>query len=309
MPDKNLRGIAVDLEVNQYLDQRVMESMPFRPILLQDYAKMKWPEKAGALKYYELLREAKDNKQKSAAKGEGKDGKGTTGDEKLDELLENHKDFHEWLEGLSDAEKEMFKKQIVSHLKQCKDQCRGNVPKELEDILKMYLTVKPSKIPWASYVRRLAGTVQAPTVKKTRRRENIRFTENKGSVKKKLPHIAWCIDESGSMSDEDITEMNNELYHLYRNGIKIDIIHWSMGISKISEYNGSLEFERVSCGGTEVSPIIEHLNKEGKYSSVFIATDGYIESNPTDCRLPLMWIITTGGTENFTSRHPKVKLN
>ena len=81
------------------------------------------------------------------------------------------------------------------------------------------------------------------------------------------------LDVSGSMNEE-IEGLILLLYH-FRSYIKMPLMVFSNQVAEARFKNGKLEYE--STGGTSISPVFEHLQKN-KIRKCLIVTDGYVEN-------------------------------
>lgn len=155
-PDRKLANIAMDMEINQYIDDKflptkdlshdeyeasiqpikdkiqqgktdgslsqeeihaLIKSLPIRGIFIKDYEDLNLDTKAGTRYYYDKLSKAKQDKE----------DKGTSGDENFDSLcdqmdgdeegLPDHSTWDEF-ENLSEAEQKLINKQVDTLLKQ-----------------------------------------------------------------------------------------------------------------------------------------------------------------------------------------------
>ena len=163
---------------------------------------LKWGE--GTEYYFTELLKAKQKKQQS----EGKNGgKGTSGDKKFDQLLENEENMENWhkgwesiTSGMSETEKEMLKKQIQQALENAVDETeksRGDIPAYLKDLVKKRLERKPAIANWRAIFRQFMGKSQLQEHFRTRKRENTRFPDAPANRYKFKQKIVFCIDESG----------------------------------------------------------------------------------------------------------------
>jgi predicted metal-dependent peptidase len=78
------------------------------------------------------------------------------------------------------------------------------------------------------------------------------------------------------------------------------------------EYKGENVWQRVCQGGTHASSFIEYVNKnkaKKHWTCAITLTDGYIESEPIPSNLPMLWVITSGGSTEFKHKSPKIKMN
>jgi len=238
--DKRRANIAMDCELNQYIPKGLLpgdeythdqyqalvksitdkitqgledksmtpeqaleeyKNIPPRGILFEDYADKGWDAKAGCRYYYDKLKEAQDEKEKN----------GTTGNEALDQLLDNMEqgntpDHGTWedFEGISEAEQKLLDKQLQKLLSDAKEQTikkQGTVPGEIEALIEIE-EILPPKFNWRAYMRRFTGISTRVFTKKQRRKENRKFPDNPGLKVKMRQHMLLAIDNSGSVSDE-----------------------------------------------------------------------------------------------------------
>lgn len=78
------------------------------------------------------------------------------------------------------------------------------------------------------------------------------------------------------------------------------------------EYKGENKWERVCQGGTHASCFTEYVNKnmrKNNWTCAIGLTDGYVENKVTDAKIPMLWVITRDGTEEFENKAKKVKIN
>jgi predicted metal-dependent peptidase len=269
--DKKLANVAMDMEINQYIDP---EYLPDGGIDINNYEDLDLDIKAGCRYYYDKLQQLKDEKDKD----------GTCGNDEMDKLLDNidsgnipdHSTWEEF-EGLSEAEKKLIEKQLQKVLSDAKEQTikkRGNVPGEIEGVIIIEEIVRP-KFDWRSYVRRFSGTSTKVFTKKIRRKENRRYDENPGLKIKMKQHMLLAIDTSGSVSDTELTEFMNEIHHIYKAGVDITIVQCDTSINSIEEYKGKNELNVKGRGGTEFDPVLDYYNaNQKKYTSLVYFTDG-----------------------------------
>jgi len=269
--DKKLANVAMDMEINQYIDP---EYLPDGGIDINNYEDLDLDIKAGCRYYYDKLQQLKDEKDKD----------GTCGNEEMDKLLDNidsgnipdHSTWEEF-EDLSEAEKKLIEKQLQKVLSDAKEQTikkRGNVPGEIEGVIIIEEIVRP-KFDWRSYVRRFSGTSTKVFTKKIRRKENRRYDENPGLKIKMKQHMLLAIDTSGSVSNAELTEFMNEIHHIYKAGVDITIVQCDTSINSIEEYKGKNELNVKGRGGTEFDPVLDYYNaNQKKYTSLVYFTDG-----------------------------------
>lgn len=252
----------------------IMAKLPPRGIMIEDYADLNLDKKAGCRYYYDKLKELKDKKNKE----------GSCGNEAMDQLLDDiddgmvpdHSTWDEF-EGLSEAEKKLIDKQLQKVLGDAKEQTikkRGTVPGEIEGVI-IVEEIVPPKFDWRGFIRRFTGVSTKVFTKKIRRKENRKFPDNPGLKVKMRQHMLLAIDTSGSVSDDELQEFMNEIYHIYKNGVEITIIQCDTVIRSIESYKGKFEMTVQGRGGTEFDPVLEYFNANlKKYTSLVYFTDG-----------------------------------
>jgi predicted metal-dependent peptidase len=269
--DKRLANVAMDMEINQYIDK---DWLPEGGIEIDNYADLNLDRKAGCRYYYDKLKQLQDEKNKN----------GTCGNEPMDELLDNiesgdipdHSTWEEF-EDLSEAEQKLIDRQLQKVLSDAKEQTikkRGTVPGEIEGVI-VIEEIVPAKFDWRGYIRRFTGISTKVFTKKIRRKENRRFSDNPGLKIKMKQHMLLGIDTSGSVSDNELMEFMNEIHHIYKAGVDITIIQCDTKIKSIEQYNGKQEIAVKGRGGTEFDPVLTYYNENlKKYTSLVYFTDG-----------------------------------
>jgi predicted metal-dependent peptidase len=269
--DKKLANVAMDMEINQYIDT---DWLPKGGIMIEDYEDLNLDRKAGCRYYYKKLQELKQEKDKN----------GTCGNEPMDKLLDDiangdvpdHSTWEEF-DDLSEAEKKLIDKQIQKVLSDAKEQTvkkRGRIPGEIEGVITIEEIVAP-KFDWRGYMRRFTGISTKVFTKKIRRKENRKFPESPGLKLKMKQHMLLGIDTSGSVSDSELQEFMSEIHHIYKAGVDVTIIQCDTDIRAIESYKGKFELNVLGRGGTEFDPVLEYYNENQKrYTSLVYFTDG-----------------------------------
>jgi len=261
--DKRLANVAMDMEINQYIDP---DYLPDDGINIDDYADLNLDRKAGTRYYYDALRQAKDDKDKNGTSGDenfdklcdGIDGNQTTitisvngGTDNKDVDLDNHGTWEEF-ENLPEAEQKLLEKQLGKILNDVAEQTqksRGTVPGNISDWLIEIAQLEKPKFNWKAYLRRFTGASTKIFTKKLRRKENKRFSENPGLKIKQKQRMLLAIDTSGSVCDDELKEFMNEIHHIYKMGVDITIIQCDTTIRSIEEYTGDMKIEVHGRGG------------------------------------------------------------
>jgi predicted metal-dependent peptidase len=292
--NKKLANVAMDMEINQYIED---SWLPEGGIRIEDYEDLKLDKKAGCRYYYNQLLRLQDEKDKN----------GTTGNTPMDNLLDNiasgdipdHSTWEEF-EDMTDAEKKLIEKQVQKILQDAKEQTvkkRGTVPGEIEGLIVVEEFTAP-KFDWKGYLRRFTGVSTKVFTKKIRRKENRRYEDNPGLKIKMRQHMLLAIDTSGSVSDTELAEFMNEIHHIYKVGVDITVIQCDTSIRSIEPYIGKNEISVLGRGGTEFDPVLDYYNANlKKYTSLVYFTDGecYTSVKP---RSKVLWVLSERSSMN-----------
>ena len=309
--DKKLANIAMDLEINQYIDKMYL---PDGGCFIDNemFAPMNLPTKAGCRVYYDLLQQELD-------KGDGtsdfekmmkamEQGQPTYGDGKA---VPDHSTWEEF-ENLSDAEKKLIQKQVEHQLKDVAEQIeksRGNIPGEMKGLLDSLNSKEPPKFDWKAYLRRFTGGSQKVFTKKLRRKFNKRFEDNPGLKIKHRKHILVAVDTSGSVSDVEVQEFFHEIGHINKTGAEITVVQCDTHIRHIGPYKAGDKIEIHGRGGTYFDPVLELYNEsQDKYTCLIYLTDGECDCSVKP-RGKMLWVISTRGSINKDLPGPQIKLN
>lgn len=309
--DKKLANVAMDLEINQYIDKMYLPDGGCT-IDNEMFAPMNLPTKAGCRVYYDLLQQQLDQgdgtsdfEKMMKAMGQGQP---TYGDGKL---VPDHSTWEEF-DNLSDAEKKLIQKQVEHQLKEVAEQIeksRGNVPGEMKGLLDRLNSKEPPKFDWKSYLRRFTGGSQKVFTKKLRRKFNKRFEDNPGLKIKHRKHILVAVDTSGSVSDKEVQEFFHEIDHINKTGAEITIVQCDTHIRHIGPYKAGDKIEIHGRGGTYFDPVLELYNEnQDKYTCLVYLTDGECDCSVKP-RGKMLWVISTRGRINDSLPGPQIKLN
>jgi predicted metal-dependent peptidase len=304
--NKKLANVAMDMEINQYIED---SWLPEGGIRIEDYEDLKLDKKAGCRYYYDQLLRLQDEKDKN----------GTTGNDAMDKLLDNvasgdipdHSTWEEF-DGMTDAEKKLIEKQVQKILQDAKEQTvkkRGTVPGEIEGLIVVEEFTAP-KFDWKGYLRRFTGVSTKVFTKKIRRKENRRYEDNPGLKIKMRQHMLLAIDTSGSVSDTELAEFMNEIHHIYKVGVDITVVQCDTSIKSIEPYKGKNEINVFGRGGTEFDPVLDYYNANlKKYTSLVYFTDGecYTSVKPKG---KVLWVLSerSGMNEDLPGQIIKLEL-
>jgi predicted metal-dependent peptidase len=161
------------------------------------------------------------------------------------------------------------------------------------------------EVDWRSILKMFFGTARNMTRISTIKK-----------ISKKLPGIlpgvkrgtnarfAFFIDQSGSMSDEDITLAFAEVEGASKE-TEIDVYNFDTEIDvdshKVWKKGRAFPWSRTRAGGTDFNAVARFVNEQrnqGRWSGICILTDGYAPVLGQIRGAKVLWIITPTGTVN-----------
>ena len=303
--DKKLANVAMDMEINQYINPAYL---PTGGINIDDYPELNLDRKAGCHYYYDKLKQAQQQKKQT----------GSSGSEPMDKLLDqieagndpcNHGTWEDFKD-LSEAEQKLIDKQIQRILNGAAEQTRksrGYVPGEIEGVLVLDEIVPP-KFNWRAYIRRFTGISTKIFTKKSQRKENVRFSDNPGIKIKMRQKMLLAIDTSGSVSNEELQEFMNEIYHIHKAGVDITIIQCDTSITSIEPYKPKdKEYSVTGRGGTDFDPVLKYYMEHREYTSLVYFTDGEC-STQLKPNKKILWVLSERSCLNESLPGQVIKL-
>jgi len=291
-PNSKQDNIATDIDINQRIDKAFLPSWGcFLDEYALKYPQLDWKKHAGRHHYYhELGKLPEEEKEKMGI------------DEKAQHQWEIVDSEGEPVESLSEAEKSAIVTQVQSTIESIVDEIKksqGNVPAEIEQLIKGFIKPKPV-FNYNKYIRNFVGNSNKFIIKSSRIKENQRFPGQPKTVLKPLNKVLILIDESGSVSEEELFDFLNELYHLQKK-VNLEIRAFDTAVSKVVKYKGNNDFPRTQCGGTSFTAAVDFYN-QSTYTSCIIFTDGEAEV-PPPCYKRLLWVISSNGRESSIEKH------
>lgn len=178
--------------------------------------------------------------------------------DQFDKAPGNHEKW-ESLDGLSDAEKQLIENQIDHIAKITAEQiqkCQGNIPAELSEYIGNLFKQKERVFDWKAYFRRMIGVIQSIELRKSRKKESLRFPDASSIKHKRKVNIAVVVDTSGSVSNQELCDFFSEINHVHRAGGNVTIIENDAAIQRIYQYNGHFDGKVSGRGGKIVPPSI-----------------------------------------------------
>ena len=292
-PNKEVLGLATDCEVDSFLSN--LDNSWVIPAL--------WnlPDKKGTKFYYEEILKQAPTQQKQQQSG-GDTGN-SQGDDRMPQTKDDHSQWNKDFNECSNAEKQLIQSQINGQIKAAAEQVikmQGTIPAELKEIVDELFKPKPRVFDWKSYFRRMLGSIYDINIKKTRRKESVRFPKSAGIKHKKKVSILVAVDTSGSVNNDELRDFFSEITYIYKAGARITILECDARISANYEYNGKWTGKVHGRGGTDFQPVIDYYRKNIKdYAALVYFTDGFC-SIPDNIPRDTIWVITSAGDHNKT---------
>lgn len=152
-------------------------------------------------------------------------------------------------------------------------------------------------LPWEKLLNRFFTQLSKEDYswRKPNRRYQDMYLPSLDNVENKLDHIAFFIDTSGSISDNQLKRFNSEVKYIhdtYRPE-KLTVIQFDTKITNILNYSADDKVKKVSCygrGGTDLSEVYDYICKNKPTASV-IFTDLWCTMMPP-VKYPVFWIIS-----------------
>ena len=252
----------------------------------------------------------------------GQNGDGDSSNNSYDELTDKYgkvgldSDFQP---KVSKDFADKMRETIVSEAQRV-EKMKGSLPAHIKELVKK---CTQAEIKWqevlAQFVTRCYNSGNRSWIPPNRRHiHNGVYLQSRQATKIKL---AVGIDTSGSTMG-DRSKFLGELHSLIKSFgmFELSIIECDAEVGAYKHYtqDDNLDFEidngeyaMSGGGGTAMRPIFDYiLDNQIECDALCIMTDGYIDSIPTNPipSLPVLWVITKGGTANFCDWGQKIQL-
>lgn len=347
-PDKKLANIAMDMEINQYIDkawlpgaemtkeeyealkesvlaeieqakennatqdelEKIAAKIPPRGVMIEDYDELNLDLKAGCRYYYEKLKQAKEKKEKSGSSGCSNFDQLCDQMDDGDPSLPDHSTWEEF-ENLPEAEQKLIETQLGRLLGEAAEQTvkkRGTIPGHVEQFLEKISKLEPPKFNWRGYIRRFTGVSTKVFTKKLRRKENRRYSDNPGLRIKMKQHMLLAIDTSGSVSNNELMEFMNEIEHIHKCGVDITVIQCDTSIRSIEPFKPKQDFKVHGRGGTEFDPVLEYYNANLRKYTSLVYFTDGECTADVKPKAPVLWVLSEQSYMNESLPGKVIKL-
>lgn len=205
---------------------------------------------------------------------------------------------HDWGVGIDAEDAAAAVRELINAaVGMMNDESRGMMPErfmsQVENIN------KPPVLSWQAILKKYVGTITA-NKRKTRTRLNRRQPERfdiPGSVDDKILKIAVAIDTSGSMSDQMIGQVMNEIFAiLAKRKHEITIIECDAEVNRVyrAKTIADVKTKVKGRGGTWFTPVIDYVNNNKYFRDALLIyfTDGYGEDEiPKPRTYRNLWVV------------------
>ena len=170
---------------------------------------------------------------------------------------------------------------------------------------------KPPALNWKAILKKYVGTIatdKAKTRMRLNRRQPQRF-DLSGTRESKTLKIVVAIDTSGSVSDNEIEQIFNEVFAIIaRRSFELTVIECDEEIQRVYRLKSSKDLpDRVEGrGGTSFTPVIEYINERRYFRDALLIyfTDGYGEASiPRPLTYRNLWVVF-GNASNLSVENP-----
>ena len=249
--------------------------------------------------YEDLKKQQKQNKDS----GQG---------ESLGKTLDEH-DF-ENAQSMTDEEAKEMSSKIDKALREggiLAGRMGAKIPRVIGDMLE-------PKVDWREVLREFVNNATKGSDEYTWRKFNKRQMANDiylpSMENESIGELIVAIDTSGSIGGQELTEFASELASIcsVATPSKVRVLWWDTEVHGeqvfLPEHYGNIKelLKPQGGGGTKVSCVSEHLNKQRvEAEAIIIFTDGYLESDITwNVKCPTLWLVTQNN--NFVAPSGKV---
>jgi len=183
---------------------------------------------------------------------------------------------------------------------------RGTVPGELSSIIPQIL--KERRVAWNVLLRSFVATLGKVTRSCSWKKENKRVAGFPGY--RRLPGLNLLVvtDTSGSVSDEDIAVFFDEIDNIHRDRRNVvTVMESDANVGNVYAYNGVRPKKVSGRGGTAFAPALKAAwDMNPRPDGIVYFTDGWGE-NPTKVNsIPVLWIVTKGGSTSHCARFGRI---
>ncbi len=281
-----LWNIAADLAINSYIH----EELPDIALVPGEKQFSELPKYQSAEWYYDYITSNEEDFKELLE--EGKDGEGV-------QTLDDH---DAWGEGQdtpegdpSNTSQQVADERLKDDMKKVAEKCSksgswGSVPQKIREVVME--RVNSSAVDWRKTLRHFCVTSMRSEKSSTIKKLNKRYPFlHPGRKTKRLAKIAISVDQSGSVSDEQISKFSAELNRLAEI-VEFTVIPFDCTVTVDGVFTWAkdkkIDLKRVSYGGTNFDAPTEYVNA-GAFDGHIVMTD-LMAPRPKRSKCKRIWV-------------------
>lgn len=262
--DPIVSNIAQDCAINQYIEG-LPEGCVTLPAVNKVVGKTLKPRETSAYYYDELM------KKKKQLEASG---------------MKNHDDHA--LEGMPQDSGELAKGAVARVAESALKQAAGKAP---EVIVQAVASLGQAKLPWRVLLRNAIMTQVSRQTQATAKKVNRRFPlPVPGKRHKRTMTLGVCVDESGSVNDEQHAAFMTEIQSIAKTITKTYLIHADCVVAEVEDLSKKkFKATRRAAGGTAYQPAIDKARELGCTMIVYFG-DFDTSDKPKNPGVPFLWV-------------------
>jgi predicted metal-dependent peptidase len=224
-------------------------------------------------------------------------------------------DDHDGWDEISDDEREMISGKIKEIVKDAAEEANnrnwGSVSAEMrQEIMK----ILSNEIKWESLLKRFCGFTRRDERRSSVRKLNRKYPGIHSGFKKIYkPMIAVYIDESGSVSNQELVKFYSELDNL-SNRTDFYVYKFDHSVDEKSSFlwkkNTRPDMHRTLTGGTSFEAVTKHaIKNRKKFDGYIVLTDGGAPKPSISRGLKRCWVLATGCKLMFDADKSDIVIN
>lgn len=190
-----------------------------------------------------------------------------------------------------DFSESKFNRQLVDLIKKSKEIVGAEqYGKIASDLISEINSLLNPIIPWKTVLRQFHAKAQMFSKDKSRKKRNRRYgLMFQGRKKNPTLTIAVCVDTSGSMSDDALTQVWSEINSMSNTGTLVTVIEADSEVQNVYEFNKKTVPKFKGRGGTAYGPAIDKA-KELEIDAIIYIGDFDSCDTPNDPNIPFLWV-------------------
>lgn len=329
--NKYVFNLAADILVNQYI---ASNQLPTGGIVLELFPDLNLDREETVKYYYDKLMSF-IKEQQSIDEQYPNSEDGTPNPQRpsnqswdnlkpyLDPMNEAQRQHEQWemMKGLSQTERDLIEGGLNDYIKGTVERLKtyGTLPAGIQAYIEELLAMMKPTVNWKRVLRLFTENASSTYLQNTLKKASKRYGTIPGIKIRKRQKILVAIDTSGSVNLDDLQEFFGEMYHIWKEQAEITVVECDTAIHHVYNYNGKMPEFVHGRGGTDFNAPILYANEKAKPDAIVYFTDGYAPIPEVRSRVPIMWLICSGGLSendesfyNFPGRIVKmqgIKLN